>query len=164
MGKRLFFILFLTLGGAVLYRILMPPFHPFEIYAAPNTIFTFGVIHNDSGQVVESRNTYIVKGYRSVSETELKHRLDSFTCTVLPDTLAGRGIYRVDFYRYSRRTQDKHLTGPLAEDIVYWAKEDHIMSYGFGYGVQTWRHVSEKFMPAISSKFGNSTIVRNLCP
>ena len=164
MVKRLLFILFLAMVAAVLYRVLVPPPLPFEIYAAPNTIFTFGVIHNDSGEVVESRNIYIVKGHGVLSEPELKHRLDSFTCTVLPDTLAGKGAYHISFYRYSRRTQNKHLTGPLAKDITFWANEDYIMSYSFRHGSQSWRTVSRKLMPITYSEFGNSKIVRNVCP
>jgi hypothetical protein len=115
MIKRLLFLLFFTLGAAVLYRLLVPAPLPFEIYAAPDTIFTFGVIRNDIGEVVTSRNTYIVKGYRSLPEDELKYRLESFTCTVLPATLEGRGSYKIYYYRYSRRTIDE---GGVSEVMV----------------------------------------------
>ena len=93
---RLLLILFAALNVALLlYRLLIPPPLPFEIHPAPRTIFTFGVIYNDNGEMIESRNTYIVKGYRTISQNELKRKIDSFTCTILPDTLIGKGTYKV---------------------------------------------------------------------
>lgn len=159
MIKRTLLILFVCLLGAVLYRLFVPPTLPFEIYPAPYTIFTFGVIRNDSGEISSIRNTYIVKGYSSVPEEELKHRLDSFTCTVLPDTLSDKGTYHVSFYRYSSRTQDKYLSGPLAEDISFWAKKDYLMSYSFNKDAPSNMSVSSELMPNSFAKIGLVTIV-----
>ena len=159
---RLLLILFAALNVALLlYRLLIPPPLPFEIHPAPRTIFTFGVIYNDNGEIIESRNTYIVKGYRTISQNELKRKIDSFTCTILPDTLIGKGTYKISFYRYSERTQDKHLAGPLAEDIVYWAREDYLMSYSYSQKeLIWWLGTSEDLLPEVSSQSG---IVEKIC-
>ena len=91
MMKHALLAIFATLGSAVLYRLLVPPPLPFEIYPAPYSVFTFGVLHGDDGRIEETRNTYIVKGYSTVSEEELKRKLDSFTCTIWPNETEDKG-------------------------------------------------------------------------
>lgn len=149
MVKKIIYLFFVGMCIAVILRVIFPPPMAFEIYEAPKSIYTFGIVRYPDSSIQEWRNTYIVKGTKHLSSKVLKQRLDSFTCKVTPSSFEGKGTYWVSFYKFSRRTTDEKLSGPDLYDITYIASEDHLMSYSFNHEGYIWLHVNEDLMAGI---------------